>query len=51
MTLGTVLIVAAVALVIGVLGGYAFFRYVLTGKYKEMIEAAGKEAEVIKEKA
>jgi ribonuclease Y len=50
MTLGTVLIVAAVALVIGVLGGYAFFRYVLTGKYKEMIEAAGKEAEVIKEK-
>ena len=50
MTLGTVLIVAAVALVIGVLGGYAFFRYVLTGKYKEIIEAAGKEAEVIKEK-
>ena len=45
-----ILITAAVALVLGGLIGYALFRYVITGKYKEMIAAAAKEAEVIKEK-
>ena len=44
------LITAAVALVLGGLIGYALFRYVIKGKYNEMIAAADKEAEVIKEK-
>lgn len=46
----TTIIAVAVALLIGGLAGYAAFRYVFTGKYKEIIEAAEKEAEVIKEK-
>lgn len=41
-------------IIIGVLalvaGGFAIFRYVITGKYNRMLEAAEKEAEVIKEK-
>ena len=45
-----ILITAAVALVVGGLVGYALFRYVIKGKYNEMIAAADKEAEVIKEK-
>jgi len=45
-----ILITAAVALIIGGVAGYAVFRYVVTGKYKEIIEAANKEAEVLKEK-
>jgi ribonuclease Y len=45
-----VLLIAAGALALGGVGGYLVFRYVLTGKYKEMIETANKEAEVIKEK-
>ena len=44
------LITAAAALILGGLIGYALFRYVIKGKYKEMIAAADKEAEVIKEK-
>ena len=32
------------------IGGYLIFRYVIKGKYKEMIDTATKEAEVIKEK-
>ena len=44
------LITAVAALIIGGLIGYALFRYVIKGKYKEMIAAADKEAEVIKEK-
>ena len=44
------LITAVVALVLGGLIGYALFRYVIKGKYNEMIAAADKEAEVIKEK-
>ena len=44
-----VLLIAA-ALVLGGVGGYLVFRYVLTGKYKEMIDSATKEADVIKEK-
>ena len=45
-----VLLIAAGALALGGVGGYLIFRYVLTGKYKEMVETATKEAEVIKEK-
>jgi len=45
-----VLLIAAGALALGGVGGYLMFRYVLTGKYKEMIETATKEADVIKEK-
>ncbi len=45
-----VLLIAAGALTLGGVGGYLVFRYVLTGKYKEMMATAEKEAEVIKEK-
>ena len=45
-----ILITAAVALIVGGLVGYAIFRYIVKGKYNEMIAAAEKEAEVIKEK-
>ena len=44
------LIIVAVALVVGVLAGYMIFRYVIKGKYNEMVAAASKEAEVVKEK-
>lgn len=44
------IIIAIVALIIGCAAGYSVFRYVLKGKYNAMIEAASKEAEVIKEK-
>ena len=44
------LIIVAVALVVGVLVGYMIFRYVIKGKYNEMVAAASKEAEVVKEK-
>ena len=43
------IIIAVVAFVLGGLCGYFIFRYVLTGKYNEMISAAQKEAEVLKE--
>ena len=43
-------IVAVATLIVGGVCGYMVFRYVLKGKYNEMVEAAGKEAEVIKEK-
>ena len=43
-------VIAAVALIIGGLCGFLIFRYVIKGKYNEMVEAAEKEAEVIKEK-
>ena len=45
-----IVITAVVALVLGGLGGYVVFRYVIRGKYNEMIAAANKEAEVLKEK-
>lgn len=44
------IIAALVALVIAGAAGYFIFRYVIKGKYNEMIEAANKEAEVVKEK-
>ena len=43
-------IVAIVAFIVGVGVGYCIVRFVITGKYKSMISAAQKEAEVIKEK-
>ena len=45
-----ILIAAAVALIVGGIAGYAIFRYVIKGKYNEMVSAAEKEAEVLKEK-
>ncbi|EFI71142.1 conserved hypothetical protein [Segatella baroniae B14] len=39
-----------VGLIVGGTCGYAIFRYVITGKYNEMVAAANKEAEVVKEK-
>ena len=45
-----IVIAAVVALVIGGVVGYTIFRYVIKGKYNEMIEAANKEADVVKEK-
>ena len=44
-----VLLIAAGALALGGVCGYLIFRYVLKGKYQEMIDAAEKQAEVIKE--
>ena len=44
------IIIAIVALLAGCAIGYAIFRYVIKGKYNDLIEAASKEAEVIKEK-
>ena len=43
-------IIAVVCLSAGCAGGFAFFRYVLTGKYKDTMDKAEKAAEVIKEK-
>ena len=45
-----VLLIAAGALALGGVGGYLIFRYVLKGKYRDMIDSATKEADVIKEK-
>jgi ribonuclease Y len=44
------IIIAAAALIVGGIVGYLIFRYVIKGKYNEMIDAANKEAEVVKEK-
>lgn len=44
------IIAVIVALVVGGAGGFFIFRYVITGKYNEMIQAANKEADVVKEK-
>src|SRR5574344_501220 len=44
------IIVAVAALLVGGFAGYFAFRYVITGKYNEMIATAQKEADVIKEK-
>ena len=44
------IITVCVALCIGVAAGYSIFRYVIKGKYNEMVAAANKEAEVLKEK-
>lgn len=44
------IITAIVALAVGGVLGYLIFRYVIKGKYKEMMAAAEEQAEVIKEK-
>ena len=44
------IVIGLVALIIGGLGGYFIFRYVITGKYNQMIDTTQKEAEVLKEK-
>jgi ribonuclease Y len=46
----SIIISAIVALIIGGVLGYTIFRYIIKGKYNEMISAADKEAEVLKEK-
>ncbi len=43
-------IIGLAALVLGAVIGYLIFRFVLKGKYRNMLAAAEKEAEVIKEK-
>ena len=45
-----IIVTAIVGIVVGVAAGYLINRYVLTGKYKEMMEKAQKDADVIKEK-
>ena len=47
-----ILVILAIiaALLIGGLCGFMIFRHVIKGKYNEMVEAANREAEVIKEK-
>ena len=44
------IIIAAATLILGGVGGYLFFKYVLKCKYNEMMATVEKEAEVIKEK-
>ena len=44
------IVIAVAALILGVAGGYFIFLKVIKGRYNEMIDAANKEAEVIKEK-
>ncbi len=41
---------AVAALLLGGVAGYSIFRYVLKGQYNERMEAAEKEAQVLKEK-
>ena len=43
-------IIAVVALLVGGGVGFAIFQYVITGKYKKMMEQAEKDANVIKQK-
>ena len=45
-----VILIAVAALVLGAVGGYFVFLKVVNGKYKEKMEDAEKQAEVIKEK-
>ena len=44
------IIIGLGALIIGGLCGYLIFRYIIKGKYNEMITNAEKAAEVLKEK-
>ena len=43
-------IIAVAALIVGGVIGYFIFRYVIKGKYNEMVATAEKEADVLKEK-
>ena len=42
--------IVVVALIVGGLCGYFVFRYIINGKYKELMDTAQKDAEVLKEK-
>ena len=44
------IIPVVIGLIVGGVAGYYVFRYVIKGKYNQMVEAANKEADVIKEK-
>ena len=44
------IIIAAIALALGCAIGYLIFRYIIKGKYNQMLDTANKEAEVLKEK-
>lgn len=46
----SIVITAVVALIVGGAIGYAIFRYIVKGKYNEMMQAAEKDANVVKEK-
>ena len=46
---GTIIAVAA-ALIMGGIVGYVVFRYIINGKYNQLMEAAKRDADVIKEK-
>jgi ribonuclease Y len=45
-----VILIAVAALIVGVGCGYVVFLKVIKGKYNAMVDAATKEADVIKEK-
>ena len=45
-----ILILIVAALIVGGVAGYLIFRFVIKGKYNEMIETANKEAQVLKDK-
>ena len=46
----SVIITELVTLIVGGCAGYFLFRYILKGKYNDIISTARKEAEVVKEK-
>lgn len=48
--MSTIVLTIFIALIAGCGIGYLIFRYVITGRYKQMINDANKEANVIKEK-
>lgn len=50
MNIGLAIAIAVAALIVGCVGGYFLFRYIINGKYSEAMEKAEKEAEVLKEK-
>ena len=43
-------IIAIICLIAGCVGGFAFFRYILTGKYKETLEKQRKMQKFSKRK-
>lgn len=43
-------VIAVAALLVGGVVGFLIFRYVLTGKYRELMDKAEKDSEVLKEK-
>ena len=44
------IIIAIAALIVGIGGGYLIFRYVITGKYNDMMSQAEKDADALKDK-